>query len=70
MQLTQDEITRLSPKERLELIAQLWDSLADDETPVPPAQVAELERRLANLDRDRALAVTWEDLKAELMQRR
>ena len=28
MQLTHDEITRLSPDERLALIAQLWDSLA------------------------------------------
>ena len=31
MQLTQDEITRLSPDERLTLIAQLWDSLEDDQ---------------------------------------
>jgi uncharacterized membrane protein AbrB (regulator of aidB expression) len=29
MQLTLDEITRLSPDERLALIAQLWDSLDD-----------------------------------------
>jgi len=29
MQLTRDEITRLSPDERLALIAQLWDSLED-----------------------------------------
>lgn len=27
MQLTRDEITRLSPDERVKLIAQLWDSL-------------------------------------------
>jgi plasmid stabilization system protein ParE len=27
MQLTRDEITRLSPDERLALIAQLWDSV-------------------------------------------
>ena len=69
MQLTPEEITRLSPQERLYLIAQLWDSLSDADTPLPPAQRAELERRLATLDRDRSEAVTWEHLKAELGKR-
>jgi len=31
MQLTHDEITRLSPDERLALIAQLWNSLDDNQ---------------------------------------
>ena len=44
MQLTQDEITRLSPDERLSLIAQLWDSLEDHQVQLTPAQQAELER--------------------------
>jgi putative addiction module component (TIGR02574 family) len=69
MQLTQDEITRLSPDERLSLIAQLWDSLEDHQVQLTPAQQAELERRLATLDDDRAQSVTWETLKAELDQR-
>ena len=69
MQLTQDEITRLSPQERLTLIEQLWDSLTDADIPLPPAQRAELERRLATLDRDRDEGVTWESLRAELAQR-
>ena len=69
MQLTHDEIIRLSPEERLTLIAQLWDSLDDDHVPLTTAQQAELERRLATLDHDRAESVTWETLKAELEQR-
>jgi len=69
MQLTQDEITRLSPQERLTLIEQLWDSLTDADIPLLPAQQAELERRLATLDRDRDEGVTWESLRAELAQR-
>jgi putative addiction module component (TIGR02574 family) len=69
MQLTHDEITRLSPEERLTLIAQLWDSLDDDQVPLTTAQQAELERRLATLDQDRAQSVSWETLKAELAQR-
>jgi putative addiction module component (TIGR02574 family) len=70
MQLTQEEITRLSPDERLSLIAQLWDSLEDHQVQLTPAQQPELERRLATLDDDRAQSVTWETLKAELEQRR
>jgi putative addiction module component (TIGR02574 family) len=69
MQLTPDEITRLSPDERLALIEQLWDSLDDDQVPLTPAQQAELQRRLATLDHDRTQSVTWETLKAELAQR-
>jgi putative addiction module component (TIGR02574 family) len=69
MQLTHDEITRLSPDERLALIAQLWDSLDDHHVQLTPVQQAELERRLATLDQDRAQSLTWETLKAELEQR-
>ena len=69
MQLTHDEITRLSPAERLALIAQLWDSLDDQQVQLTPAQQAELERRLATLEHDRTQSVTWETLKAELEQR-
>lgn len=69
MQLTDDEITRLSPDERLTLIAQLWDSLDDNHVPLTTAQQVELERRLSTLDHDRAQSVSWETLKAELAER-
>ena len=69
MLLTDDQISRLTPDERLVLIAQLWDSLADHQLQLTPAQQAELERRLATLDHDRTQSVTWETLKAQLEQR-
>ena len=50
--LTPAEIVRLSPPERIALIAQLWDSLDDDQIPLTVAQRAELERRLTSLDHD------------------
>ncbi len=67
--LTRDEIVRLSPPERLALIAQLWDSLEEQQLPLSQAQQAELDRRLATLDEDRRQGVTWAALKAELEQR-
>ena len=67
--LTPDEIVRLTPPERLALIAQLWDSLDHEQLPLTRPQEAELERRLTWLDEDRRNGVTWLSLKAELEQR-
>ena len=66
MQLKHDEISRLSPDERLAFIAQLWDSLDDHQVQLTPSQLAELERRLATLDQDHAQSVTWETLRQNL----
>ncbi len=67
--LSRDEVVRLSPPERLALIAQLWDSLEEQQLPLSPAQQAELDRRLATLEKDRRQGVSWATLKAELEQR-
>jgi putative addiction module component (TIGR02574 family) len=55
---------------RIALIAQLWDSLDDDQLPLSGAQQAELESRLTSLDQDRRDGVTWAALKAELEETR
>ena len=67
--LTPDEIVRLTPPERLALIAQLWDSLEHEQLRLTSAQEAELESRLTSLDEDRRDGVTWASLKAELERR-
>ena len=67
--LSPDELARMTPNERLALIAQLWDSLDDEHLPLTAAQEAELDRRLDSLGEDRRDAVSWAELKAELQQR-
>ncbi|MFP5238044.1 MAG: addiction module protein [Acidobacteriota bacterium] len=67
--LNQDELSRLTPPERLALISQLWDSLDSDQLPLTAAQRAELDRRLETLDEDRRHGITWAALKADLEQR-
>jgi putative addiction module component (TIGR02574 family) len=67
--LTQDELTRLTPPERLALISQIWDSLEDNQLPLTAAQRTELDTRLDTLDEDRRTGMTWLALKAELEQR-
>jgi putative addiction module component (TIGR02574 family) len=59
------EIARLSPKERLELIGDLWDSLTPDDVGLTPAQEAELARRMAAFEADAKTAVAWSEIEAE-----
>jgi putative addiction module component (TIGR02574 family) len=67
--LTHEEITRLSPEERLTLIGELCDSLDPAAVPVPPSQLAELRRRLDTFEKDRSGGMTWEQLRAQLARR-
>jgi len=63
------DISRLTPKERLDLIGEFWDSLSATDVQLTPAQQAELDRRLATFDTDRREAIPWEDIEAELDRR-
>jgi len=67
--INHDEITRLSPEERLTLIGELWDSLDPADVPVTSTQRAELRRRLESFEQDRSGGITWEQLRAQLARR-
>lgn len=67
--LSQDELARLTPPERLAVISQLWDSLESDQLPLTAAQQAELDRRLETLDQDRRAGISWAAWQAELERR-
>jgi putative addiction module component (TIGR02574 family) len=64
------ELARLSPRQRLDLIEALWESLDDKDVPVTEAQRAELDRRIAGFEQDREQSISWHQLSAELRQRR
>ena len=64
------ELARLSPRQRLDLIERLWESLKDEDLPLTEAQRAELDRRIEGFDRDREQSIPWEQLKAELREQR
>lgn len=69
--ISREEITRLSAVERLALIGALWDSIEDEAgaTATTP-QCEELLRRLDSFESDKANALAWSDLKAELANRK
>ena len=55
----------LSPSEKLQLVEELWDDLAatPDAVPVHDWQKDELARRKANLIKNPAAGLSWDDVK-------
>jgi len=71
MQTTDLDISKLSVAERIQLAEDLWDSVAAEtgELPLSAAQKAELERRLADLERDPGVGEPWEVVRARIEKR-
>jgi putative addiction module component (TIGR02574 family) len=63
-----DELLRLPPSERLEAIAELWDSLEGQAElfPLSDEERAELDRRIAEDEADPAPGVSWSELRRRL----
>jgi len=65
-----DELMKLSPAERIQLAQDLWDSITPEEMPpLTPEQIEEMERRLAEHEKDPGSAVPWEEVRARLWAR-
>ena len=68
-----EALRRLSVAERLQLVEDLWDSIAqdspDEALPVTPELAAELDRRVAEHERDPAAARPWPEVRAEILDR-
>jgi len=62
-----EEAMRLDPKERAELTGLLIESLEPESDPgVEEAWVAEVERRLAELDSGAVKTIPWDELRSKL----
>ena len=66
------DFSSLTPAERLELADALWSSVDPDDVDwtLTPGQQVELERRLAEYDRDPDAGETWESIRAEIVAER
>ena len=64
-------LNNLSVDERLRLISELWDSLADEveQAPLTEAQEQEIDRRLAAFRAAPESAIPWEQVEAEALAR-
>jgi len=62
----------ISLEDRLRLVGDLWDSIADENADYPPltdAQKLELDKRLAEHEADPSSALEWLQVRKELWSR-
>jgi len=71
MSPTISSVFDLSPSEKLQLVEDLWDDLAStpEAVPVHDWHKEELERRKANLVRNPASGLSWEEVKRRVRGR-
>ena len=66
-----DAIRKLSLDERIRLVEQIWDSVAEDPDaaalPITPAQREELDRRLADAEARPGEGAPWSEVKARVL---
>ena len=65
MSVYREELQNLPLAERLELVEALWDSIAreSEQLTLTPAQMAELDRRFADYEKNPAEGVSWEEVR-------
>lgn len=58
------DIAKLSPKDRLRLLEELWESLSQNPEmiPITDAQREELDRRLDELDSEGPVGIPWDEV--------
>jgi putative addiction module component (TIGR02574 family) len=64
-------IDRLSVAERLQLVQEIWDSVAAsvEQLPLTQAQRDELDRRVAALEANPTNVIPWEEVEASALAR-
>jgi putative addiction module component (TIGR02574 family) len=67
--MLREQALQLPPEEKLELIGDLWDSLDEADVPLTPEQIKELDRRLAEYERDPTRGIPLGEFLARLESR-
>jgi len=72
MRVPIEEILNLSVKQRLELMEEIWDSIArhPEEIPLTATQRQELDRRKREHQTDTSAAVPWSEVRDRLRKRK
>ena len=64
-------IRKLSIEERIQLVGEIWDSIADEEKfELTEAQRKEIERRMLSYRANRDDVTPWEVVKARIQEKR
>jgi putative addiction module component (TIGR02574 family) len=65
-----EEARKLSPRDRLDFIAALWDTLSEDDVPVTAEDGALFDAKVTDLEVNPGSQSPWPEVKARLEQRR
>ena len=70
--MTLEDLKRLSVAERLDLLEKIWDSPQNfpDSVPMTDAQRQELDRRVADLEKNPDAVESWEKVQEYVRQRK
>jgi len=63
------DFSHLSPAERLQLVEDIWDSLEDDQVPVPDWHREILDQRLKAYRENPEAGASWEEVRERLLKR-
>lgn len=65
------DFSRLSVSERIQLVEDLWDSIAASgaDVPLTAAEIQELDRRLDDLEANPGASVPWDEVRARIEER-
>lgn len=65
------DFNRLSVSERIQLVEDLWDSIAASgaDVPLTAAEIQELDRRLDDLEANPGAGVPWDEVRARVEER-
>jgi putative addiction module component (TIGR02574 family) len=64
------ELMKLTPAERIQLAEDLWDSISPEEMPpLTEEQIEEIDRRMAEHQKDPTTALPWEEVRSWLWSR-
>jgi len=65
---TISELKSLSVSERLQLVEDLWDSIASDQEALPdhPVVIEEIRRRRAKFDANPGSGMSWDQMKKQI----
>ena len=62
------DFSHLSLNERLQLAEDLWDSIDDEQIPIPDWHREELDRRLTAYQADPKAGIPWEEVRERLLK--
>lgn len=67
-----EELKKLPVAERLRLLGDLWDSIAEDQEPLPdpPELIEEIRTRSVRLKANPASGLSWEEVEERILSKR